>query len=255
MQPQLAATYNSQSNVSTMGIGWSLAGSGSAISRINKTVATNGAASAPTLGTSDAIALDGQRLVLISGVYGASGSAYATENESYSRITLSNSLGAANASFKVVTKQGSTIEYGTANNAAFKSSATGAVILWRINKVTDAYGNYMNYTYEDGTTSRSSYLTEINYTGNDFTSVTITPYNKVKFIYAVRSIDANTVYIAGSSIKSDKKLTNIEVYEGTTKFRQYDFAYGAIPHQLLTSINFLFGTFNKNAYLCDIQLE
>jgi RHS repeat-associated protein len=229
MQPNLAVTYNSQSGVSNMGMGWSLA-AGSAISRTNKTVAQDGAASAPALANTDALSFDGQRMVLLTGNYGAINSVYTTENETYTRITLlGGDLNNTAAYFSVLTKNGMRIEYGSANFAAFKSgTATSANLLWRINKTTDAFGNYMTYTYQDGVAGGgSSYLTQIDYTGN--VAASLATYNKVVFTYAARTIDATTGCMIGTAIKNDKKLMTITAFAEGAEFRKYDFTYGSLP--------------------------
>ncbi len=60
----------------------------------------------------DRYCMDGQRLVLVSGTYGAAGSEYRTELDSFSRIVASGTAGNGVASFTVQTKAGLTMEYG-----------------------------------------------------------------------------------------------------------------------------------------------
>lgn len=60
----------------------------------------------------DRFCLDGQRLMVVSGSYGADGAEYRTEQESFSRIISYGTVGSGPASFKVWTKSGQVMEYG-----------------------------------------------------------------------------------------------------------------------------------------------
>src|SRR3954470_10999541 len=83
MQPNLALTYNSLGGNGELGIGWGLAGL-SSIERCYRTIAQDGAGGAITRTNSDVFCLDGRRLRLTGGTYGAAGSTYGTEIEDYS---------------------------------------------------------------------------------------------------------------------------------------------------------------------------
>lgn len=80
IQPDLNLNYNSQIRSGMVGVGWSLGGL-SVIYRCGATTVTDGA-SAPrgiNYDLNDKFCLDGQRLVVVSGTYGAAGSEYRTE--------------------------------------------------------------------------------------------------------------------------------------------------------------------------------
>ncbi len=90
--PGLAITYNSQAGNGLLGYGWNLAGI-SAITRVPKTVYYDSEAGHISFDENDRFALDGQRLLLISGTYGADNSRYSTENYTFNDI---RSLGGYN---------------------------------------------------------------------------------------------------------------------------------------------------------------
>ena len=85
VQPSLALVYNSQSGEGAAGYGWTLSGL-SAVSRCTGTIedGDNGQTLAvrlmgPSPGPSDDFCLDGKRLLLASGTYGADGATYNPE--------------------------------------------------------------------------------------------------------------------------------------------------------------------------------
>ena len=85
MVPSLKLSYSSQNGNGILGVGWTLAGLPS-ISRCAQTKAQDNVRGAVTFTTGDRFCMDGQRLVAISGNYGADGTEYRTEIDSYSRI-------------------------------------------------------------------------------------------------------------------------------------------------------------------------
>lgn len=80
--PSVSLEYNSQSGPGIAGMGWNLSGM-SAISRVPQNVYFDGQARPVQLDSDDRFALDGQRLVLKTGTYGANGSTYGTEVEDF----------------------------------------------------------------------------------------------------------------------------------------------------------------------------
>ena len=75
--------------------------------------------------SSDRFTLDGQRLVITSGTWGAPGSTYGTEIDTFSRITALGDTNAGPLSWKVETKAGLACEYGaTADSRARANRAS-----------------------------------------------------------------------------------------------------------------------------------
>ena len=163
MTPQLAVTFNSQGRNGTMGTGWSLSGL-SAITRTGRTIYHDGTAGVMELdlnGDDDRLMLDGQRLISDdSAKPGLEATKYHTENENYATITKEASY--ASRWFKTVTKDGKTVEYGKTPEARTQP-VNGHVAAWWINRVTDPYGNFINYIYHRDGTNGEQYIQKIEY--------------------------------------------------------------------------------------------
>ncbi len=139
MAPTLSLNYNSQSGNGPLGVGWSLGGL-SAITRCPASYAQDGFKGGINYDGNDRYCLDGQRLVAVSGAYGADGAEYRTETESYTRVISYGSAGSGPAWFKAWTKSGQIMEYG--NTAASRIEAQGKPTLrvWAVDKISDTKG-------------------------------------------------------------------------------------------------------------------
>ena len=136
MTPALALKYNSQQGSGFLGIGWALSGLPS-INRCPKTTVQDSVRGVVNYDAEDRFCLDGQRLIAISGAYGADGTEYRTEIESFARIISRGSADATNGQIYP-----NRIDY-TANDGAGLSahnsvlcvrhgpSERGAVLSWR----------------------------------------------------------------------------------------------------------------------------
>jgi RHS repeat-associated protein len=173
--------------------------------------------------------LDGARLMVKTGTYGAANSKYGTEIENFATVTAIGTQGSGPLSFEVLTKDGVKMEFGNTADSRFMSQAGNTVMFWRLNKITNPDGNYIEYVYTDTSTERDSRISEIRYTGN----ASFLPYNKIEFAYKIRQetapgtfSDIRTTYEAGSSIVSKYLLDLITVkVEGAT-VKKYQFGYG-----------------------------
>ena len=87
MQPSLSLNYSSHSGNGLLGIGWSLGGL-SVIHRCPRTYAQDGVRGGVNYDANDRYCIDGQRLVAISGSYGADGTEYRTEVERFQQSHL-----------------------------------------------------------------------------------------------------------------------------------------------------------------------
>ena len=85
-------------------------------------------------------------------------------------------------------------------------------LLWRINRVEDRQGNYIDYYYSSDYDPGE--ITKITYTGNLKNSVS--PSYEVDFTYTGRN-DADTLYVSGGSYYHNHLLSTITVkYNGQT---------------------------------------
>ncbi|MGJ7030926.1 FG-GAP-like repeat-containing protein [Niabella hirudinis] len=234
VQPKVSLTYTSQGNGNGYsGLGWSLSPV-SAITRTGKNVFHNGIATPVEFtGSNDAFVLDGQRLMLVSGTNGAAGSVYGTEQEGFSKIEAMSGNGNSPDWFKVTTKNGTVLEYGSDNMKLSTASGTETV-LWLLRRVTDASGNYILYSYSINTTSRYFSLSSISYTGNINTGTT--PSYQVLFTYSSKADWTGAPsYISGEALFSANLLDRIDIKKADgTQIRSYTLA-----HQYLRKRYFL----------------
>ncbi len=207
VQPNVSLNYSSQANTGIAGFGWSLSGL-SSIARTGKNLYYDGIVQPTTYDVGqDAFTLDGGRLNLVSGNNGSAGSIYSGDEESYTRVECMSNISLNNPEwFRVVTKDGSVMEYGNSASSKFFASSGSDIMLWQLSKIIDIDGNYIEFKYSS--TDRSPRLTEILYTGND--AAGLTPYNIVQLSYSVRS-DVTVNYDAGSNIALKYLLDKIAI--------------------------------------------
>jgi hypothetical protein len=218
-----ALVYTSGSPNDIMGPGWSLAGL-SVISRCNQTYAQDGQAGPVTLTSTDVYCLDGNRLRLTGGTYGAAGSTYGTEIETFSLITAYGTAGNGPSYFIVSGKDGNYYEYGaTSNSQAFAGSGS-TPYAWLLNKVYDRFGNNLIITYStsSGTVEPSS----IQYTETPATGTSY-PYT-VAFTYQNR-VSNLSKYVAGGSLEQTQVLGQINIENAGTSIKTYNLAYSTSP--------------------------
>jgi RHS repeat-associated protein len=225
--PQISLSYSSQGGNGMAGYGWNIAGV-SAISRIPSTMFHDGVIDAVDFDTLDRFALDGQRLILKSGTYGADGAVYETENFSTVKITSYgvSPLGAnyGPAYFIVQYPDGSMAQYG--NSVDSRSIATWSITYWQ-----NPQGVRISYSYNN--TSNNITIASIKYGA----TVANTPINEIQFVYGAR-LRPEQMYLAGQSIVTNKILNELKVLGNGIGFRNYTLAYNttALGYERLISI-------------------
>ncbi|MCX6152570.1 MAG: hypothetical protein NT007_00260, partial [Candidatus Kapabacteria bacterium] len=238
IQPQISIVYNSQGGNGELGFGFGLSGL-SAISRVPKNFYFDNESGGVDFSSNDRFALDGQRLILLSnGNYGDPSTSYGSEVENFSQITTWNTnygnLTNNPFCFTVITKDGKTIEYGKTVDSRITAGNSDYVICWKINKITDANGNYMIFNYNNSSGANGeSWLKSIEYTGN--TNSNILPYNKIEFFYDKRK-DINQSFIAGYSIPQTVLLTKVVVSAENQLVKTYDLNYYLNHYSQLVSV-------------------
>jgi RHS repeat-associated protein len=229
MAPALSIDYSSQNADGTLGLGWVLGGLAS-ITRCPRTIAQENVHGGVNFDNNDRYCMEGQRLVLISGTYGANGSQYRTEIDSFAEIIAHGSAGNGPQWFEVHTKAGQILQFGNSTSSLVLTvnAATGVVgptaRTWLVNKISDTRGNYLTVTYTNDTTNGQAYPTEIDYTGNANASPVLSPYNSVKFSYETRP-DIVPTYQAGALMQLTVLLTDIKTYAGSLMVFDYKFGY------------------------------
>ena len=224
LQPQLSVNYNSNAGNGLMGVGWSLGGL-SAIHRCAKTRVRDGVVDGVDLDGTDKYCLDGQRLVGVSGAYGAHGAGYRTEHDAFSRIRSYGSAGDGPARFRVWHKDGKVSDYGASDDSRIEAQGRRAVTIWALNRVEDAYSNYLQVRYTEDSTGgyRPS---SIAYTGN--VDAGVAPYYSVTFEYERRR-DNIPGFLRGSEMNLPVRLSRIATRHGLTRVREYRFDYYELP--------------------------
>ncbi len=232
MQPGVSLNYSSRAGNGIAGMGWSLSGL-SSLHRCPQTLEQDAQIRAVQLDASDRLCLDGQRLVLSGGTYGAVNATYGTEMESFVRVTqLGGNLTSATSYFKVERKSGEIAYYGNTGTAASPARVVpGGVnvpLTWMIARVEDRVGNAMHYAY----TSHGDGETLINaiwYTG----TLTAMGDRRVAFTYEDRptgagSNDRSSSYLAGGITRQTKRLTAVTTFAGSESVRNYALSYGPV---------------------------
>jgi hypothetical protein len=221
VEPKLSLVYRSQGVNGLLGVGWSLSGL-SEISRCPRTIAQDGTRGSVNYNTDDRFCLDGQRLIVVSGTYGAAASAYRTELETFAEIKASTAMaGTGPASFTVRTKSGLIMEYGSTADSRVEAVGKPEARSWALAKVSDRHGNAMTITYtEEGGAARPA---RIDYTTNPGASVTVAA-TSVRFTYEART----DVATAG-----DKRLARVTTYhhgppEVAVSDYRVTYAYGPV---------------------------
>lgn len=223
MMPNLSLDYDSQRGSGIVGVGWSLNGF-SAIRRCARTVAQDGAAGRVGYDANDRYCLDGQRLMAVTGTYGADLTEYRTEIESFRKVISRGTAGTGPSWFEVRLPSGRVLQYGNTADSKILAKGKTSVRVWALNRITDTKGNYLTITYNNDTTNGTYYPTRIDYTGN--AGAALSPYASVQFSYVARpATDQVLAYTAGSSVKLTQQLSEIKTYTGGTQVLSYKLTY------------------------------
>ena len=209
LRPDLSLTYNSLGGPGVAGYGWSISGI-SVITRSPQTYYHDGAATGIELATTDRFSLDGQRVVCTSGYYGGNGSQYRTEYDIFTRVTCYSGTDGP-TQFFAEAKNGLDYQYGYTSDADQTVSGYNQILNWYVNRITDQYGNQINYQYvrDNGLV----YLGEITYGPNAIT-----------FYYKQRS-DITSSYLKGSRMSQNLILDRIEVKYNSNVIKKYEMKY------------------------------
>ncbi len=239
MAPKIALVYNSQNGNGLAGYGWDISGL-SIISRTPKTIYHDGKVEPVQVNNTDVYSLDGNRLIAVSGTYGSNNTKYRTELETFVQVTSFINSGTIVDWFKVETKEGTTLEYGNTSDAKILAAVTSAPIAWRLNKVTDNFGNYMLFKYKN--VGSENVIDEILYTGNSAAS--LNPFCSIKFVYENRQ-DKNFIFVTGTRFENNLLLSKVNInIDGANEYKRYELRYGFDKYSFLSEVQ-EFGSDNK----------
>lgn len=219
LEPELALQYSSNAPDGILGKGWSISGLSSIhIEGLNHF--DDSTYSVPQYDLSqDKLSLDGERLVLISGTYGAVNSVYRTKMESFSRITALGISGEVTG-FKVEEKGGLVKYYGVVpagvagadgNDDAYiqatkADSSQDVPVSWKLKLVVDRNDNYIRYHYNQKQLQRDKII--------DGQSVQITEKSTEVFVTSIE-------YTGGAGARAP--FANLEFqYNSSDRFDAID---------------------------------
>lgn len=227
MQPNVAVGYSSQAGYGTLGTGWNISGI-SAITRGGKNLYNDTNTEGVKFDNTDALYLDGQRLIYLSGGSGhfTAGAEYATEVEDYARVKiLADSKN--DIYFQITTQDGKTLEFGKTidSRIAYLSGNRGSehynTLSWKLNKSTDTYGNSINYSY----TSTSSSTIRTQQGSNNQLSKIEYGGKTIEFNYIPNNTYDHTYKILNISLVQSGLLESITTKVGSTTLKKYQFDY------------------------------
>ncbi len=226
MVPNIGLSYSSQAGNGLAGWGWNISGL-STISRIPSTKYHDNHSDPVDFDTADRYALDGQRLILTSGEYGASNSEYQTESYSNVKIkahgvsTYGSSYGPLY--FVVYFPDGTSAWYGNQNSSSR--------LEWALYRKEDTQGNFITYDYvqSDGLLR----IDVIKYGSKG----SVVPPNEIKFLYETRE-RPEVSYIEGRLFERKYILDKVEVKGNGTLYRSYQITHSAslLGYQKVASI-------------------
>ncbi|KAK3696720.1 hypothetical protein QZH41_013079, partial [Actinostola sp. cb2023] len=157
---ELQLQYSSGGSNGPMGLGWSIGGL-SQIVRCPKTPAQDGQRRGIHYDRSDRFCYEGSRLVLTSGVYGADGSTYGTELDSYLRAYANGAQGVGPQRFLIKTKNNQKLTFGSHGNSRVVSHGQQSIHAWKLDSISDYTNNVVKIMYVHNTNgllvSRISY--------------------------------------------------------------------------------------------------
>ncbi|MEO0442474.1 MAG: FG-GAP-like repeat-containing protein [Pseudomonadota bacterium] len=236
VQADIALAYASNAGNTLLGKGWSLNGL-SAIARCRQTKASDGQNQPIQWNANDRFCLDGQRLILVEGAaYGAPGSLYKTELDSYVKVMAVGGSTGRPASFKALHKDGSVRFYGATGNA--RQRAGNHTLAWAQNRIEDSVGNAINFQYHND--SAGHRIKHIHYA---YGSSSAAHNAEIVFHYDDRP-DTIAGYIGGYLVKTSKRLESIHIRSRIngkwSDLRRFDLYYAPIsvdnPSSLLAAV-------------------
>ena len=246
VKPQIALSYSSSNlREGPLGVGWSITGL-SAISRCPKTLVQDGRNEGVNINKNDRFCLDGQKMKVKSGTYGAPDTNYYLEQDDFSHAkALGGNEKDGPRWFVVWKKSGELFYYGDIRNDTTMGgvtpgtdgfiTASGApssrANTWMLKAIRDRKGNYIRFTYlkEYGT----AYISKVEYAGH--LGNNLAPFASINFNYSTNSTYAVN-YGNGGYSKLRKVLTSVESKVDGEEYRAYILNYNEARRRMLTSI-------------------
>ena len=235
MVPDIGLYYNSHATNGIAGYGWNISGL-SIISKTGSNKFFDGKNSVVNYSSDDRYMLDGQRLLLKSGVYGKDGAEYQTETYSNLKITSHGNSQTNNGPeyFKVQYPDGNTAFYGKTYNSVLGGigQRTSTNNVYALTYITNPQNVVIKYNYVNyGHNLLISSITYGYKTSNPLDNVIyLNGNNTITFTYKDRNRTENS-YIFNEAINLTKILDKITIkgFSGvghfTENYRTYQLTY------------------------------
>ncbi|MCX2795992.1 hypothetical protein OQJ62_13785 [Microbulbifer thermotolerans] len=189
-----------------LGYGWRLGG----LSSIRRCVVNRPETDKIQLNNSDSLCLDGEPLVLVAGTHWQQGAQYRTLRDSFRLIELKQDV-EGKLWFLVKNPDGQVSEYGSSADSRLKAGSSPH-FAWSLKKVTDAFGNTMEFKYHRDVVEGINYPLEITY-GNNGDA-------RIEFQYGTRT-DAPPVPLEQIRQEQLVLLHHIRMYLDGVLHREY----------------------------------
>ncbi len=251
LEPTLSLEYVADKKNGEAGVGWRLQGFAK-ITRCPRIYALDGYARPVKNDTNDRFCLDGERLVSVSGTYGADGTEYRTFTESFNKVVSHQETGDGPQlegyssrsplfrlsrpsqgpdSFTVKTKDGRTLTFGGTRQSLVLGT-NGVRHAWLLRRVEDRAGNRMDVSYKNVTVKVPDVAqslfpnllrpSTIAYGGHGDTAGT----REVRLIYEARQ-DAQLSYLQGGvPSMATERLSKIMTFVDGAPVKNYRLEYG-----------------------------
>lgn len=219
LEPSISIGYSSTAGSDYLGVGWNIGGL-QTIHRCKPIIPIDGRADATPLSNDERFCLNGARLIAISGSYGEDGAEYRTEVDQFSKIKSYGQTGSGPTYFKVWTKAGLELEFGSTADSRVAPANQSTAYKWSVNKVSDQFGNNYNINYViDGTTG-DHYPDFISYN----------PDARIDFEYEDRGTSGDRKDVLwrfhlGSEVSVTKRLRRITTSVEGNPVRHYELGY------------------------------
>lgn len=226
IEPKVGITYNSQAGNGIVGYGWNISGL-SSIKKVGSNKYFDGKNSSINYSQDDRFMLDGQRLLLKSGIYGMDGTEYQTENYSNLKIT-SHGNPQSNYGpeyFKVQYPDGSTAFYGR-SYALFNGGVTRTNTTYALTYITNPQNVIIKYSYiNDNGNLLISNITYGYRSTNPLNEIRLAnTTNYISFTYKDRN-RGESGYVFNDGSKVTKILDKITVRGYAENYRTYQLTY------------------------------
>ncbi len=221
MSPKLTLSYGSGGGSGMLGAGWSLGGL-SVVTRCATIYGQDGIIDGVDFDANDKFCLDGQRLMVMSGVYGGNGAEYRTQIDGQSRIISSGQSGSGPTTFTVYAKSGLIYEYGTTSDSRVQFASQPGILVWKLSRVRDRSGNAFVVRYTFDVNTGESLVSRIDYTEN--TEAGLGADSSVQFEYISRQNPLRQ-FLAGAMLTSSKLLSRISMHTAQGMAWNYQLSY------------------------------